>query len=471
MKGTVADLLTIPHVRAVNCDAIRSRVLRRVVTDSRELRKGDVFVAFRGTRVDAHDLVADVCARGARLCIVENRWYRKHAASNTDLPLLVVKDTVEAYGAIARLHRRQFDIPLLAITGSNGKTSTKEMVGAVLETKYRVLVNAGNFNNQIGLPATLLRMNDRHELIVTEMGTNQPGDIPYLCAIAEPTHGLITNIGRAHMEKLLSREGIAAEKGALYASLPKDGTALINADEPLLRGSVPRGRQRVTYGTTARSDVRIVDVQLDRKGRATVKLTADRFVRRPITLRLQAIGRHAAYNAAAALAVGFVFGCGVTKMKTALERIKNVDKRMQLHDAAGVTVINDTYNANPDSVLAAVDLLQQLEVKGRRCVVLGDMLELGKISRQEHEAIGEALAAAGIPYVLTFGSRSRAISTAARSVAVVARHFRAKQPLFDALDTTLQVGDAVLVKGSRSMHMEDVVGHLLRRNTSEEDSR
>ncbi|PLX26005.1 MAG: UDP-N-acetylmuramoyl-tripeptide--D-alanyl-D-alanine ligase [Ignavibacteria bacterium] len=471
MRGTVADLLTIPHVRAVNCDAIRGRVLRRIVTDSRDLRKGDVFVAFRGARVDAHDLVPDVCARGARVCVVENRWYRKHASAYPDLPLLVVKDTVEAYGAIAQFHRRQFDIPLLAITGSNGKTSTKEMIGAVLKTKYNVLLNAGNYNNQIGLPATLLRVTDRHDLIVTEMGTNQPGDIPYLCDIAGPTHGLITNIGRAHMEKLLSREGIAAEKGALYASLPKGGVALINADEPLLRARVPRGRTRVSYGTTARSDVRIVDVRLDRKGKAIVKLTADRFVRRPITLRLQSLGRHAAYNAAAALAVGFVFGCGVTKMKAALERIRNADKRMQLQDAAGITVINDTYNANPDSVLAAVDLLQQITVQGKRCVVLGDMLELGRISRQEHEAIGAALAAAGIPYVLTFGSRSRAISSAARSVAVVARHFREKQQLLDTLDALLDDGDAVLVKGSRSMHMEDVVGHLLRRNTSEEESR
>jgi UDP-N-acetylmuramoyl-tripeptide--D-alanyl-D-alanine ligase len=471
MNGTVADLLTIPHVRAVNCDALHNRTFRGVVTDSREVKRYVVFVAFRGARVDGHDLVSDACARGARLCVVENRWYRNHAAEVAGLPLLVVKDTIQAYGDIARLHRQRFDIPVVAITGSNGKTSTKEMVTAVLKTKYTVLQNAGNYNNQIGLPATVLQLTDAHEIMVTEMGTNQPGDIPYLCSIAGPTHGMITNIGRAHLEKLLTRDGIAAEKGALYAALPKNGVALINADEPLLRSYVPRGRTRISYGTSARSDVRIESVQLDERGCATVKIAAPNFVKRIVTLHLQAIGRHAAYNAAAALATGFAFGCGITKMKSALEGVHSFDKRMQLHEAGGVTVINDTYNANPDSVLAAVDLLQQISIAGRRCVVLGDMLELGSNSRQEHEAIGAALAAAGIPYVLTFGTRSRAISNAARNVAVVALHFKDKQPLLDALDALLDDGDAVLVKGSRSMKMEDVVGHLLRRNTSEEDSR
>lgn len=468
MKMTVDTVLQIPHVAARNCDGLRRRKVRRVVTDSRDAGRGDVFVAFRGTRVDAHDFVPALCAQGVLLCVVENRWYRRHAAEVAGLPLLVVRDSMRAYGDIARLYRASFDVPLVAITGSNGKTSTKEMVSAVLRTKYRVLQNAGNLNNHIGLPATLLGLTDSHDVVVTEMGTNQPGDIAYLCSIAQPTHGMITNIGRAHIERLLSREGIAEEKGALYASLGRGHQAFLNADEPLLRGRLPRGVQRVSFGTRARSDVRIADVTLDAEGRATVHIEAPKYIKRPAVLRLQAVGRHAAYNAAAALAVGFAFGCGIRAMTRALAGVRSYDKRMEIRRVRGVTVINDTYNANPDSVLAALDLLQQLQVTGSRFVVLGDMLELGRASAQEHDAIGASLAAAGIPYVLTFGRRAKAISASAGSVARHAAHFTDKAALCAALDVLLDEGDAVLIKGSRSMHMEEVVDHLLRRSNSEE---
>ena len=469
MTGTVTDLLRIPHLFARNCERLADRRPARVVTDSREAKAGDVFVAFRGARVDAHDFVSELCARGVLLCVVENRWYRKHSAAAAGLPLIVVRDTMRAYGDIARQHRERFTLPILAVTGSNGKTTTKEMIAAVLRTKYRVLQNAGNFNNHIGLPATLLALSDAHDIVVAEMGTNQPGDISYLCTIAQPTHGLITNIGRAHIEKLQSREGIAQEKGALFSSLPKEGLALVNADEPLLRGTVPRGVRRITYGSRARSDIRITDVQLDRAGRAQVRIEAPRFVRRPVLLRLQSVGRHAAYNAAAALAAGFAFGCGIRAMKRAVEQVASYDKRMQISESEGITVINDTYNANPDSVLAALDLLLQLDIPGRRCVVLGDMLELGAVSRQEHEAIGAALAAADIPYVLSYGKRSRMISSAAGSMAAVAKHFTDKQQLVDELSALLDAGDAVLVKGSRSMKMEEIVDRFLRRTISEEE--
>ena len=451
MTLTLAAILRIPLVEARNLGAPDSAV-RAVVTDSRQAGEGDVFVAFRGERVDGHDFVADVCARGVLCCVVEQRWVRRNAALAAGLPLVVVRDSMMAYGAIAAEHRNAFDVPVLA----------------ALRTKYRVLATEGNFNNHIGLPATLLRLGDDHEVVVTEMGTNQPGDIAHLCAVARPTHGMITNIGRAHIEKLLSREGIAEEKRVLFSALPKDGVALVNADEPLLRAKLPRGLRRIRYGTRRDCDVRIAGVKLDAMGRATVSIEAPAFVRRPFTLRLQAVGRHAAYNAAAALAAGFAFGCGVRKMTAALEAVESYDKRMQISTIRGITVINDTYNANPDSVLAAVDLLQQLQVAGARCIVLGDMLELGTAAKQEHEALGAAIAAAGIPYVVTYGRHSRAVSRAVKGVARAAMHFTDRDALAAAVDALLEEGDAVLVKGSRGMRMEDVVTQLLRSANSEE---
>jgi UDP-N-acetylmuramoyl-tripeptide--D-alanyl-D-alanine ligase len=468
MNLRITELQLIPHLLALNLGGSSGACIGAVVTDSRAAGEGDVFVAFHGSKVDAHDYVRDVCARGALCCVVDLRWYRRNAATLDGLRLLVVQDTMKAYGAIAQLHRAQFDLPVLAITGSNGKTSTREMVAAVLRTKYRVLSTEGNFNNHIGLPATLLRLQPEDEVVVTEMGTNQPGDIDYLCGIALPTHGMITNIGRAHIEKLLSREGIAAEKKVLLSVLPAAGVAIVNADEPLLRGALPRGVRRIRYGTRRGSDVRITDVTLDSAGRAQVRIEASGFVRAPINLRLRVVGRHAAYHAAAALAAGFVFGCGMRKMKAALEAVENYDKRLQISSVRGVTVINDTYNANPDSMLAAIDLLQQLAVEGERCLVLGDMLELGKAARAEHEALGAAIAATGIPFVLTYGRHARVISSALQGIAKVAMHFKDKMVLCRTLDALLAPGDAVLIKGSRGMRMEDIAAHLLRSDTSEE---
>lgn len=474
MTLRIGDFSALPTAVLRNCEAIADHVPTRVVTDSREAGPGAVFVAFRGSRTDAHDFVTDVLRRGALACVVEKRWWRKHRDAVRELPLIVVADTMKAYGGIAKMHRASFDVPLVGITGSNGKTGSKEMVAAVLRTRYRVLHTEGNLNNHIGLPATLLRLTAEHQVVVTEMGTNQPGDIAWLCDIARPTHGVITNIGRAHIEKLLSREGIAAEKSALFAALPSSGTAIVNADEDLLGATVPRCVPRISFGTRRKADVRLENVRLDADGRAIARIVAPRFMSKPLTLRLQSVGRHSALNAAAAVAVGFAFGCPVSKMKKALEGVAPVDKRLQTQRVGGVLVINDSYNANPDSVLAALDVLRGIRIKGRRCAVLGDMLELGADARAEHERIGAAVVEARIPYVLTFGKLARGIHRGALQKAmetglpVLALHFTDKAELAENLSALLTDGDAVLVKGSRGMRMEEIVEVVLREFTSDE---
>ncbi|MBR9978536.1 MAG: UDP-N-acetylmuramoyl-tripeptide--D-alanyl-D-alanine ligase, partial [Bacteroidetes bacterium] len=257
MKLRIGDLLRIPFQRAQHLETLLEESVHAVHTDSRNVGAGDVFVAFRGARADGHDFVNDVCARGVFCCVVDQRWYRRNSHTATSLPLLVVRNTVEAYGAIAQWYRGQFDMPVIGVTGSNGKTSTKDMIAAVLGTKYNVLATQGNFNNHIGLPATMLRIEDTHDVVVAEMGSNQPGDIAMLCTIARPSHGLITNIGRAHIEKLGSRAGIAEEKGVLYASVPPDGMIFLNADEALLPPQAPRAIPRLRFGMHRDSDIRI----------------------------------------------------------------------------------------------------------------------------------------------------------------------------------------------------------------------
>ncbi len=465
----VADLRALPHEASRGLDSILDRPVVRICTDSRDLQPGDVFLALRGASFDGHDFAAAAMAAGAVLCIVDRRGLRRVADRSLLEPCLVVRDTLETYGDIARTYRRRFRIPVFAVTGSNGKTGTKELVAAVLGTKIHTLQNSGNFNNQIGLPNTLLRLEPAHRAAIVEMGTNQPGDIPYLCSIAEPTHALITNIGRAHIERLLSREGIAAEKAAVFAALGSEGVAFVNADEPLLRPYVPKGRRIIRYGFSARAAVRVLRAELDEQARATVVIAAPEWVARPVTVRLKLRGRHAAYAAAAAVAAGLVFGCGIKAIVRVLEQYEGGSGRLAVRDAAGVTVLDDAYNANPDSVIAGLHTLAAMRSSGRRIAVLGDMLELGPTARHEHAAVGDVLATLDIPFVLTCGRLSRAIRDAVRSGgASFTEHFQDRDALLRALVALADEGDVVLVKGSHGMRMNEVVDGFIAARTAQE---
>ncbi|MDH7516020.1 MAG: UDP-N-acetylmuramoyl-tripeptide--D-alanyl-D-alanine ligase [Bacteroidota bacterium] len=457
----VHDLLRLPHVFAHGVDDILGRAIRGVCTDSRVIRSGEVFLALRGERFDGHDFIPQAVAGGALLCVIDVRASQTLGAT-LSTPHIVVRDTLRAYGDIAREYRLRFAVPVLAITGSNGKTGTKDLSSTVLATSYRVLKTEGNLNNRVGVPKMLLRLRPRHEVVVLELGTNMPGDIPELCRICEPTHGLITNIGWAHTERLLSREGIAAEKGTLFRSLPRNGVAFSNADEPLLRRHLRRTTERVSFGFRRGADVRITHVELDEEARAFVHIDAPEFESSPVRFRMRIRGRHAAYTAAAALAIGWVFGCRTGDMITAIQRHTPFRGRMRVRQAGGIRVIDDSYNANPDSTIAALETLAAMKARGRRIAVLGDMLELGKGAQEAHRLVGSRAAALGIPIIFTLGSLARSIAEAAAENGAVCRRFTDQGELEREIVRTIRPGDVVLVKGSRAMGMEHVVSALLR---------
>jgi len=451
------DLLTMKGFRAINIEAVRNRSIRTISTDTRSLKRGDAFLALRGERFNGHDFIEQAFASGAMLAIVDEGWHRTRREQFASYPLIVVPDTTHAYGTIASLYRDRFQIPVIAITGSNGKTGTREMMARVLSTKYNVLSTTGNLNNHIGLPSVLMHLHQRHEIVLAEMGTNQPGDIAYLCGIAKHTHAVITNIGRAHIERLLSREGIAQEKSVVFQTLPKHGVAIANTDEPLLRTTLPRNRKKVRFGFQKSSDVRIREIALDALARPTVTVEVSAFGGTLLRFKMRVPGKHIAYNAAAALSIGFLFDCEPAAMIHALEGYRGFDKRMQVTRTSGITIINDTYNANPDSMLVALDTLMHIKTHGRRVAVLGDMMELGKASRSEHQLLGETAASLGVEYVLTYGTNSRVCARAAGAGSLFAEHFSSRSALHGALRALLVAGDIILVKGSRSMHMEETV--------------
>jgi UDP-N-acetylmuramoyl-tripeptide--D-alanyl-D-alanine ligase len=379
-----------------------------------------------------------------------------------ELPLVVVENTTKALGSLAKLYRNKFSVPVLAIGGSSGKTTTKDMVAAVLAARLNVLYTERNFNNHIGVPKTLFRLEKKHDIAVVEIGTNHPGEIEVLCNILAPTHGLVTNIGAEHLEFFGTIDGVAREEGLLFEWLAKHaGVAMVNGDDPRVVSVARACRRRISYGFGSRGvGVRGRNIQLDVSGHAGFEFSGGR-IRKPRKVRLGIPGRHQAANALAAAAVGLTFGIPGSAIVEALETFAASDKRMVVLDLRGVRVLDDTYNANPDSTIAALETLAAMSVSGKKVAVLGDMLELGACEAEEHRRIGEAAEKLGINYVLTFGARTKQTHAAVKKAFAV--HYDQKNVLAEFLAELVAPGDAVLIKGSRGMAMDDVVTFLIQR--------
>lgn len=463
MKFAVRDLLALTHLEFTNRKLLKGKRITGVSTDSRAIKSGDLFIALKGESFDGHAFVEEAFVAGAAAAIVDESFRPETVAGK---PLLIVPDTVKALGELANIHRRRFSIPILAIGGSNGKTTTKEMIVGVLKTRYRVLGTEKNLNNHIGVPQTLLKLQKKHDIAVVEIGTNHPGEIPYLCDILEPTHGLITTIGREHLEFFKSIDGVADEEGKLFEHLRsrKKTIAFVNADDEWVVMKSKMLKNRVTYGLTARRvDVKGKITDKDETGCVAIEVN-DRHAGKRTSMKLAIPGEHNAINALAAAAVGVKFKVSLKRIRKALERFSATDKRMQVLNLEGVIVYNDTYNANPDSMIAALRTLAAANVPGKKIAVLADMRELGDAAIEEHKRIGMEATALELQYILTYGGMARHIHEA--SSAPYALHYDQKNMLAEYLAELIAPGDAVLIKGSRGMKMEDIVAFLEERLSS-----
>lgn len=442
---------------------LRFRSARSVSTDSRTVGRGQLFFALRGESFDGHEFVSAALRKGAVCAVVDRKWYRKSVIrrpSAAGYPLVVVDDTTRALGDLAKVYRRRFGMPVIAIGGSNGKTTTKEMVAKVLAMKYRVAKTNGNHNNQIGVPLTILGFKKVHEVAVVEIGTNHFGEIERLCDVLAPDEGLITNIGAEHLEFFGNIAGVRREEGQLFAYLAgANGTAFINMDERHISGMSKLLRHKFIYGfqLAPRRNVAGKLFGFDAKGCALFEI---RFDGRTELIRLRVPGIHNALNALAAAAVGFRHGISHRDVKKALESFRSYDKRMQVVKESGVTILNDTYNSNSESTVAALRWLSTVRTSGKRIAVLADMLELGGASRREHEKVGREVAGRNIDYLYTFGKLARYTARAVRGSVETESHDD-KRKLVRMLLQVVTAGDVVLVKGSRGMRMEEVVAGLI----------
>jgi len=460
MKLTVKDLDRLTHVAFHNRDRLKGRKISGVCTDSRQITAGDLFIALKGEHFDGNAFVGDAFGKGAAAAVVD-RLLKAEALG--EKPLLVVENATQALGELGHLYRMKFDIPVIAVGGSNGKTTTKDMTASVLSTRYKVLSTEGNLNNHIGVPQMLLKLEKKHEVAVIEIGTNHPGEVDYLCRILTPTHGLVTNIGKEHLEFFKSVEGVADEEGVLFEHLKKDkkSMAFVNADDRYIPSRAKGVKHRFSFGMKARRvNVRGKIVGADEMGCVSFHYES----RKPIArdnIQLGLPGEHNVLNALAAIAVGLSLKVPAKRIRKALESFRPASKRMQVLNYEGVIIYNDTYNANPDSMISALKTLALAKVPGKRIAVLGDMRELGDSGPEEHARVGREAARLGIDYVLTFGELARFSCKAADMESAL--HYDQKNMLAEYLVELIAPGDAVLVKGSRGMRMEDIVTFLEER--------
>jgi len=428
-------------------------VVKGVSTDTRKINDGDLFIPLVGANFDGHDFIEEAFEKGARISLTEKRITTGKRGT-----LIKVDNTLNAYGKLASFYRKKFDIPVIAVTGSVGKTSTKDMIACALSSKLNVLKTEANHNNEIGLPETLLKLENSHEAAVVEMGMRGFGEIAYLSRIAAPDIAVITNIGTAHIERLGSMENILKAKMEILEGLRYNGLIVLNGDDELLYGEKEKIKYRTVYfGTNENADFRAFNIR--DAGEAGTYFSII-FNNEKYEIYVPVPGRHNVYNALAAFAVGCEVGLSPDDLIEGISRFSPGNMRMNILNKGSIKLINDTYNSNPQSLRAALKVLADIS-KGRRSIaVLGDMLELGRFSKIYHKSIGKYAAELGIDTVVTIGSSAYSIAEGAIEGGLPKEKvisFDTNKSATAFLNNYLRQGDVVLVKGSRSMKLEEVV--------------
>lgn len=455
-------------------EASESVAITRVAIDSRECIPGSIFFALKGNVLDGHAFIGEALTRGAIAIVAEARVRELGLGGNLNLidvaglqpnpgsaarrtPVFIVNSSLEALQQFARYWRSQFpNLVTLGITGSIGKSSTKELVYTVLKQKYRTLKNQGNLNSETGLPLTLFSLNEKYERAVLEMAMYAPGEIRALCEIARPGTGIVTFVGPSHLERLGTLENIANAKAELVEALPESGHAILNGDDPLVRAMSSKTRARTFfYGLHPSNDLWADDIQgLGLDGIAFALHYSDSHFH----VRVPLLGRHSVHTALAAAAAGLTENLSWEEILAGLQDVSAQLRLIAVPGRHGITILDDTYNASPDSTLAALNLLSEL--KGRKVAVLGDMLEFGSYEEEAHRLVG-IRAAEVVDVIIAVGQRGRLIGNAARDEGHGTVSYAADNKQAVALvDKIVESGDIVLIKGSRGAHMEDIVSEL-----------
>ena len=420
-----------------------------VSTDTRTIKKGDLFVALSGENFDGHKFISGAAEAGAVACIVEKQV-------TTSLPLIIVKNTRIALKMLAARYKKDFAAKLVAVVGSNGKTTTKDLLGCLLASKLETLASRASFNNDIGIPMTLLRLQKSHEVAVLEAGTNHPGELEPLLELIEPQYGVLTSIGREHLEFFKNLEGVAQEEGVIAEKIAKGGKLFLNADTPYSENIAARAKcSVVTIGREQASQWQITESISTESGLVFwLKSPREGFSGE---YRISLFGKHQAYNAALAIAVAVELGLSRDQIEQGLGDCKPSKLRLQRKEIGGVTFLDDSYNANADSMAAALEVLQGFKTTGRKIAVLGDMAELGQASKEAHYELGKKAAFSELDRLFLVGSKVEETAWAAQEHGFDSfRIFQSVEEAAQTLNDFIRPGDLVLIKASRSMRFERI---------------
>src|SRR6266403_2944309 len=455
------SILQIADLAAAKISAGPGHVfVDKVSTDSRTLKPGELFVALRGENFDGHKFVESAVQTGAAGAIVDPAW-KENVPEN--FAILRADDTLRAYQTLAANYRKSLPFRVIAITGSNGKTSVKDFTASVLARKFRVTKTEGNFNNHVGLPRTILEATSADQVAVWEIGMNHPGEIAALAKIASPDVGIITNVGVAHIEFMGSRDAIAKEKGALAQAIASDGTVILNADDSFSQKIAERTKAKLLFAGTTSGTLRAAEIRQSADGSEFTILEGAHRCRAQVPVP----GLHMVQNAMLAVAAGRLFGLSIEECAAGLASAPLAKARLQIKQIHGVQFIDDSYNANPDSMKAALRTLVELDADGKRIAVLGEMRELGSESERGHREVGETAATFGIDQLITIGDMGELIAQAARAAGLKkASPVRSTSEAAELLGEIAEPGDLILVKGRRSACTEQVIEAFGLRHSS-----
>jgi len=451
VKITLKDLFNLPGAVIYNPDKYKD--VNSVSIDTRNISANSLFIAIEGTNFDGHTFIKEAVKQGAKAVIVNEN--KLSATGNIKVPIIAVPDTILALGNIAGIWRTKLSTKIIAITGSAGKTSTKEILVQILGEKFKVNNTIGNNNNHIGVPLTILSTQNKHEILVAELGTNHFGEIKYTADIIQPDYSIITNIADSHLEFFKDRQGVLKEKWIL-AEVTRDrkGIVFINNDDKLLNKSGRSLDKKVTYAFETEADVRGKILGYNEKGQTKVEISSGK---KKITLSLPLYGEQNAKNLLAATAIAIKLGLNTKQITAGVKKLRAADKRLNVKNLKSFTLIDDTYNANPESMKSSLELLGKMTSFKSRVAVLGDMFELGSDEIELHKNLESVIIKNNINSVYTIGNRMKHLNELLKNTGIEAKHFNIREALTSYLDKKDFSESVILVKGSRGMKMEEFV--------------
>ena len=456
-------MITKQEILKLKCELVQNSKVPdsfdNVSIDSRNVNGNSIFIAIKGETTDGHNYIDKVVKAKVRLIFVNKKWYTKNKSKYPKQNFVVVADTIKTLGQLALIHRDRMNIPVFAVAGSNGKTSTKDIIAEVLAQKFNIIKTEGNFNNHIGLPLTLLRIEDHHNFCIAELGSNHFNELEYLCNIAKPDFALVTNIGKEHLEFFKDLKGVAKEEFQAYDYVSKNGSVCFyNLDDIIIKKYYSNHKDNsFSYSYGYKSDVKGKMEGFDKDFRPKLSFSYDR---KNYKTFINTFGKHSYFNGLSAIAVGIYFGIQPSVISIALKNVSNISsKRMEFKEYRGIKVINDAYNSNPDSVKLGLETMKDFKSKGRKHIILSDMLEMGKASKSEHTEIGSLLKKMNFDFNYFYGEMSFNTFKGSKGLKN-SFYFDSKQDLAMFLKSNIKDGDILYVKGSRGMKMEEVIENV-----------